>query len=52
MKLPGNKLRMSSGEVRQFGSKKKRKNFERVAQAYRNGWKPKLGMKEMQRGKH
>jgi hypothetical protein len=47
MKLPGNRLRMSSGEVRKFKSKKKRANFERVAQAYKHGWRP--GMKEMQR---
>ena len=41
MKLPGNKLKMSSGRVVKFGSAKKRENFEKVAQAYKHGWKPK-----------
>lgn len=31
---------MSSGEVRQFASTKKRGEFERIAQALRHGWKP------------
>lgn len=43
MKIGKNKLRMSSGEVRKFKSKKKRDNFERVAQAYKHGWRPKGG---------
>jgi hypothetical protein len=34
-------LRMSSGKIRHFKSAKKRANFERVAQAYKHGWKPK-----------
>lgn len=34
-------LRMSSGKVKHFGSEKKRDNFERVAQAYKHGWRPK-----------
>ena len=37
----GYRLKMSDGSIRHFKSKKKRKNFERVAQAYRHGWKPK-----------
>ncbi len=40
MKIGRNKLKMSSGEVRTFGSQKKRDNFERVAQAVKHGWKP------------
>lgn len=40
MKVGKKGLKMSSGEVRQFGSKKKRDNFERVAQAYKHGWRP------------
>ena len=40
MKIGKNKLKMSSGEVRKFGSQKKRDNFERVAQAVKHGWKP------------
>lgn len=34
-------LKMSSGKVKHFGSEKKRDNFERVAQAYKHGWRPK-----------
>jgi hypothetical protein len=41
MKIGKNKLRMSSGEIRTFGSQKKRDNFERVAEAVKHGWKPK-----------
>lgn len=40
-KVGKNKLLMSSGEVRKFGSEKKRNNFERVAEAYKHGWRPK-----------
>ena len=40
-KFSGNRLKMSSGEIRQFKSAKKRDNFEKVAQAYKHGWKPK-----------
>jgi len=36
MKIGKNKLKMSSGEVRTFKSKKKRDNFERVAQAVKH----------------
>jgi hypothetical protein len=39
--LPGNRLRKSSGKVIKFKSAKKRANWERVAQAYKHGWKPK-----------
>lgn len=31
---------MSSGEIRHFASETKRNNFERVAQAYKHGWRP------------
>ena len=41
MKIGKNKLKMSSGKVRKFKSEKARNNFERVAQAYKHGWKPK-----------
>lgn len=40
MKVGNNSLKMSSGEVRHFGSKTKRDNFERVAQAVKHGFKP------------
>lgn len=40
MKIGKNKLRMSSGKVRKFKSKKARDNFLRVAQAVKHGWKP------------
>lgn len=40
MKVGKNKLKMSSGEVRTFKSEKARDNFERVAQAYKHGWRP------------
>ena len=32
MKIGTNKLKMSSGEIRTFGSEEKRNNFERVAE--------------------
>lgn len=41
MKLSKNRLRLSSGKIIKFKSAKKRANFERVAQAYKHGWKPK-----------
>lgn len=31
---------MSSGKIRHFKSAKKRANFEKVAQAYKHGWRP------------
>ena len=40
MKLPGNKLKLSSGKTIKFKSEQKRSNFERVAQAVKHGWKP------------
>ena len=40
MKLSGNRLKMSSGEIRKFKSAKKRSNFERMAKAYKSGWRP------------
>lgn len=43
MKIGKDKLKMSSGEVRKFGSQKKRDNFERVAQAVKHGWKKPKG---------
>lgn len=39
MKVGKDKLRMSSGEVREFKSEKARDNFERVAQAVKHGFK-------------
>lgn len=40
MKIGRNKLKMSSGEIRTFRSESARDNFERVAQAYKHGWRP------------
>ena len=40
MKMSGNRLKMSSGEIRHFKSAKARDNFERVAEAYKHGWRP------------
>lgn len=41
MKIGKKGLKMSSGKIRHFKSQKKRNNFERVAQAYKHGWRPK-----------
>lgn len=41
MKVGNKGLKMSSGKTKHFGSKQKRDNFERVAQAYKHGWRPK-----------
>lgn len=41
MKIGKTKLKMSSGKIRKFKSKKKRDNFEKVARVYKHGWKPK-----------
>lgn len=41
MKLSGNRIRKSSGKIIKFKSAKKRANWERVAQAYKHGWRPK-----------
>jgi hypothetical protein len=40
MKIGRKKLKMSSGEVRKFGSEAKRDRFERVAQMVKHGFKP------------
>ncbi len=40
MKLPHDKLKLSSGKIVKFASAKKRENFERVAEAYKHGWRP------------
>jgi hypothetical protein len=40
MKIGDNKLKMSDGTVKKFKSKKARDNFERVAMAYKHGWRP------------
>lgn len=52
-KIGTTKLKMSSGEVRNFKSEKARDNFERVAQAVKHGWKPtgKPAQKSGKRGK-
>ncbi len=47
-KVGKTKLKMSSGEVRKFGSEQKRDNFERVAEAYKHGWRP-TGKKKSKR---
>lgn len=46
MKIGKTKLRMSDGEIRKFASEIKRNNFERVAQAFKHGWKPKKNKKK------
>jgi hypothetical protein len=43
MKIGKKKLKMSSGEIRTFGSEEKRNKFERVAQAVKHGWEPRRG---------
>ena len=43
MKVERTGLKMSSGKIRHFKSSKKRANFERVAQAYKHGWRPRKG---------
>jgi hypothetical protein len=40
MKVGKRCLKMSDGSTRCFASKQKRNNFERVAQAYKHGWRP------------
>jgi hypothetical protein len=40
MKVGRTGLKMSSGEIRHFKSAQARANFERVAQAYKHGWRP------------
>jgi len=46
MKVGKTGLKMSSGKIRHFKSAKKRNNFERVAQAYKHGWRPKKKSKK------
>jgi hypothetical protein len=46
MKLSHNRLRMSSGKVRQFKSAGARNRFEKVARAYSHGWKGPRGKKK------
>ena len=41
MKVGRNKLKMSSGAIFSFKTEQRRDNFERVAQAYKHGWRPK-----------
>lgn len=43
MKIGKTKLRMSSGEVHTFKTEAKRNNFEKVARAYKHGWKAPQG---------
>jgi hypothetical protein len=40
MKIGKDKLKMSDGTTKKFASEKKRDNFERVAEAYKHGWRP------------
>ena len=40
MKIGAKSLRMSDGSIRRFRSSKARDRFERVAQAYKHGWRP------------
>lgn len=40
MRIGKTKLKMSDGSVRSFKSEKARDNFERVAEAYKHGWRP------------
>ncbi len=40
MKVGKTGLKMSSGELRHFGSETKRNNFERVAEAVKHGFVP------------
>lgn len=45
--LSGNRLRKSSGKIVKFGSARKRKNWERVAQAFKHGWHPTQKQEEL-----
>ena len=40
MKIGSDKLKMSDGSIKKFASSKARDNFERVAEAYKHGWRP------------
>ena len=39
MKIGRTKLKMGDGTIRKFKSEKARDNFEKVARAYKHGWK-------------
>lgn len=41
MKIGKTKLKMSSGKIYEFKSEQARNNFEKVARAYKHGWRPK-----------
>jgi len=41
VKIGKDKLKMASGEIRQFKSPAARAAFERYVQALKHGWKPK-----------
>jgi len=41
MKVGKRSLKMSDGSVRKFKSTTARDRFERVAEAYKHGWRPK-----------
>ncbi len=40
MKIGKTKLKMSSGKIRKFKSQRARDRFEKVARAYKHGWRP------------
>jgi len=40
MKIGRTGLRLSSGKIIHFKSEQARNNYERVAQAYKHGWRP------------
>ncbi len=41
MKVGDKGLKMSNGKIYNFKSREARDNFERMAQAYKHGWRPK-----------
>lgn len=43
MKIGKTSLKMSSGKIRHFKSENARNRFEKFAQAYKHGWRPKKG---------
>jgi hypothetical protein len=44
-KIGKNKLRMSDGSIKVFGSERKRDNFERIALAIKHGFRPSIKKK-------
>ena len=40
MKIGEKSLKLSNGKIIHFKSKKHRDNYERIAQAYKHGWRP------------